>query len=76
MQNTVQINTSLHHLKHVSSAVLWCNDEVDVSLVSQEGRVGYIYFQPCVYQVDRLFRIKANWNAGICPATEEYFTSN
>lgn len=60
----------LHHLKHVSSTVLWCNDEVDVSLVSQEGRVGDINFQPCIYQVDSLFRSEAIWNVRICPETE------
>lgn len=65
------INKVLLHLKHVSSTALWCNDEVDVSLVSQEGRVGDINLQPCIYQVDSLFRSEAIWKIGICPETED-----
>lgn len=61
---------TLQYLKHVSSAVLWSDDEVDVSLVSQKCRVGYVNQQPGVYQVDALVGLEAGWNAGICTATE------
>lgn len=33
-------NTHTLNLKHVSSAVLWSNDEVDISLVTQKWWVG------------------------------------
>lgn len=68
---TLSVNPGFRqYLKHVSSAVLWCDDEVDVSLVSQKWRVGYINQQPGIYQVESLLRLEARWNAGIYPATE------
>lgn len=49
--------STLQYLKHVSSAVLWCDHEVNVSLVPQKYRVGYINHHPSIDQVESLFRV-------------------
>lgn len=78
LQNN-QVNISLTHtpyLKHVSSAGLWCDDEVDISLVSQKWRIANIDQQPSIYQVESLLRTKALWNRGICPTTQMFNSRN
>lgn len=54
------------YLKHGSSAVLWCNDEVNVPLFSQKWRVGCVYHQPSVYQVESFMGLEAGWHHWIC----------